>query len=176
MKTPTCPETSCLPSDFPSARLLRPELTSAKWLAKFSKSCEIVLTASHSCYANVVLDYQDTHSQYISYRLFRDYCVATEEGMYIKDMRIFTNRNLKDMVIGDNIMYSFGYQLENGIPIVPFYYNKMSITKKEKERIAGGYKESLRILRLKRSQNNKTNMVIICKTFSINMKEKNVNC
>jgi len=44
--------------------------------------------------------------------------------VYIKDLRIFTNRNLKDMAIIDDVVYSFGYQLENGISIVPFYYNK----------------------------------------------------
>jgi len=72
----------------------------------------------------MVLDYLDPHSQYISHRLYRDNCVATEEGVYIKDLRIGTNRNLKDMAIVDNTVYSFGYQLENGSSIMPFYYNK----------------------------------------------------
>jgi len=72
----------------------------------------------------MVLDYLDPHSQYISHRLFRDKYVATEEGVYIKDLRIGTNRNLKDMAIVDNTVYSFGYQLENGSSIMPFYYNK----------------------------------------------------
>lgn len=39
-------------------------------------------------------------------------------------MRVFANRNLKDIIIVDNACYSFGYQLDNGVPIVPFYYNK----------------------------------------------------
>ena len=39
----------------------------------------------------------------------------------MKDLRIITNRNLKDLIIVDNAVYSFGYQLDNGIPIIPFY-------------------------------------------------------
>lgn len=31
----------------------------------------IVFTASHACYANVVLDYLDPHRKYIEHRLFR---------------------------------------------------------------------------------------------------------
>ena len=39
----------------------------------------------------------------------------------MKDLRIIANRSLKDMVIVDNAVYSFAFQLDNGIPIVPFY-------------------------------------------------------
>ena len=28
---------------------------------------------------------------------------------------------MKDLVIVDNAVYSFGFQLENGIPIIPYY-------------------------------------------------------
>jgi CTD small phosphatase-like protein 2 len=31
---------------------------------------------------------------------------------------------LKDVVIVDNAVYSFGFQLDNGIPIIPFYDDK----------------------------------------------------
>ena len=85
----------------------------------------IVFTASHGCYANVVLDYLDPKGQYIHHRLFREACVATEEGVYIKDLRIISNRSLEDMIIVDNAAYSFGYQIDNGIPIIPFYENKL---------------------------------------------------
>lgn len=44
--------------------------------------------------------------------------------MYIKDLRIFEDRNLADIVLIDNASYSFGTLLDNGIPIIPFYYNK----------------------------------------------------
>lgn len=31
---------------------------------------------------------------------------------------------MEDMVIVDNAVYSFGFQLDNGVPIIPFYDNK----------------------------------------------------
>ncbi len=40
--------------------------------------------------------------------------------MYIKDLRVFKNRELKDMIIVDNAVFSFGAQLANGVPITPF--------------------------------------------------------
>jgi CTD small phosphatase-like protein 2 len=42
----------------------------------------------------------------------------------VKDLRIFKNRNLKDIILVDNAGYSFGFQINNGIPIIPFYNNK----------------------------------------------------
>lgn len=84
----------------------------------------IVFTASHACYANVVLDYLDPGRQLIHHRLFRDSCVVTDEGIYIKDLRVLANRNLQELVLVDNAAYSFGYQVDNGIPIIPYYDNK----------------------------------------------------
>lgn len=48
----------------------------------------IVFTASHSCYANVVLDYLDPKNELISCRLYREHCIHTEEGVYVKDLRV----------------------------------------------------------------------------------------
>jgi CTD small phosphatase-like protein 2 len=42
----------------------------------------------------------------------------------VKDLRILNNRNLKDLVIVDNSVYSFAFQIDNGIPIIPFYEDK----------------------------------------------------
>jgi CTD small phosphatase-like protein 2 len=53
--------------------------------------------------------------------MYRHHCVQTPEGIYIKDLRVISNRNLKDIAIIDNAAYSFGFQLDNGIPIIPFY-------------------------------------------------------
>ena len=47
-----------------------------------------------------------------------------KEGLYIKDLRILKNRDLRDVLIVDNAAYSFGFQLENGIPVLPFYKDK----------------------------------------------------
>jgi CTD small phosphatase-like protein 2 len=87
-----------------------------------SKVYEVMIfTASHSCYANVVLNILDPDNEYITYRLFRDQCLQTNEGIFIKDLRIIANRHLENMLIVDNATYSFGFQLENGIPVIPFY-------------------------------------------------------
>lgn len=82
----------------------------------------VVFTASHSCYANVVLDYLDPTATLIHHRLFREHCMLTQ-GVYIKDLRIISNRRLQDMVIVDNAAYSYGHQLENGVPIISWYDN-----------------------------------------------------
>ena len=50
--------------------------------------------------------------------------METEEGVFIKDLRIIKNRRMQDLVIVDNAVYSFGFQLDNGIPILPFYDDK----------------------------------------------------
>lgn len=36
-------------------------------------------------------------------------------------MRVISNRGAKDLLIVDNYLYSYGFQLLNGIPIIPFY-------------------------------------------------------
>jgi CTD small phosphatase-like protein 2 len=43
------------------------------------------------------------------------------DGVFMKDLRILTDRNIEDIVIVDNAAYSFGYQLDNGIPIISWY-------------------------------------------------------
>jgi CTD small phosphatase-like protein 2 len=43
----------------------------------------------------------------------------------VKDLRIL-NRSLSEVVLVDNAAYSYSFQLENGIPILPFYEGKDS--------------------------------------------------
>jgi hypothetical protein len=38
----------------------------------------------------------------------------------VKDLRIFKGIHLKNILFIDNYVYSFAFQLENGIPVVPF--------------------------------------------------------
>jgi CTD small phosphatase-like protein 2 len=84
----------------------------------------VVFTASHECYAAVVLDYLDPKAKYISHRLFREHCWQTEEGVYIKDLRVLRNRDLANVLLVDNAAYSYYFQLENGVPIIPYYDDK----------------------------------------------------
>jgi len=79
-----------------------------------------VFTASHRWYADVILDYIDPDRKLIQHRVYRDTCIKTTDNVYIKDLRVFKNRDMKDMIIVDNAVYSFGAQLANGIPITPF--------------------------------------------------------
>lgn len=44
--------------------------------------------------------------------------------MYVKDLRIFKNRDKKKIILIDNSCFSFCNNLNNGIPIIPFYYDK----------------------------------------------------
>lgn len=43
--------------------------------------------------------------------------MRTQYGDYIKDLRIFRNISLENLILVDNAVTSFGEQLSNGIPI-----------------------------------------------------------
>ncbi len=90
----------------------------------------IIYTASDQSYADSVLDYLDPFREYFPVRLYRKNCVKanTQNGpVFIKDLRIIKNVKMKDMIIIDNSVLSFAYQLDNGIPILPYYNNKSDI-------------------------------------------------
>lgn len=93
----------------------------------------MIFTASHSCYANEVLNVLDPENKYISYRLYRESCIKTEDGIFIKDLRVFGNRQLKDILLVDNAFYSYGFQITNGVPVLPFFNNKQDTELKSLE-------------------------------------------
>lgn len=81
-------------------------------LKELSTFCEvIVFTASHECYANVVLNHLDPKREWISHRLFRNNCWHTEEEIYVKDLRVIKNRRLENILLVDNAAYSYHFQL-----------------------------------------------------------------
>ena len=91
-------------------------------LRKLKSHYEIaIFTASHACYANKVLELLDPHNELLTCRLYRDHCYKSEDGVYIKDLRIIANRDQKDIILIDNSAYSYGFQPNNGIPIIPYY-------------------------------------------------------
>jgi len=84
----------------------------------------VVFTASSSEYAQLVVNLLDPHRQYISRVLSRDQCYLTEGNFLVKDLRIFKDRAQKDIVIVDNCILSFAFQLDNGIPITSYYQGR----------------------------------------------------
>lgn len=93
-------------------------------LKRLSSYFEIIIfTASHRFYADRIISFLDPEGVYVSHRVFRDHCFLSKQGVYIKDLRIF-NRKMKDILLVDNAAYSFAFQIDNGIPIIPFYNSK----------------------------------------------------
>lgn len=86
-----------------------------------SKEWEIIIfCASNPEYANTILDQIDPDQKYFSFRLYRKDCYHYEDkDYYIKDLRII-DRPLNRMVIVDDRPESYGFQIHNGIPILPF--------------------------------------------------------
>ena len=80
----------------------------------------VVFTASHQRYADAVLNYLDPQQQFVALRLYRDSCVLVN-GVFVKDLRVLAGRHLSQVVIVDNAVHSFGYQLDNGVPITSWY-------------------------------------------------------
>ena len=79
-----------------------------------------VFTASTLDYAQPIIDFLNEKVKTIHGILHRKNCMETNNGFYIKDLRIIKNRKLKDIVIVDNLVHSFGLQLDNGIPILEY--------------------------------------------------------
>lgn len=50
--------------------------------------------------------------------------METKNGFFIKDLRIVSNRTLKDIILVDNLVHSFGLQVDNGIPILEYKNNE----------------------------------------------------
>jgi len=59
---------------------------------------------------------------YIEGRLYRNSCQQTEFG-FLKNLDVFANRDLKDVVLVDNSIFSCAMQLDNGVPVLPFFYD-----------------------------------------------------
>ena len=76
-----------------------------------------VFTAGTQDYAEPIVNYLNQKKKTILGVMHRKNCMETHNGFFIKDLRIISNKDLKDIVIIDNLVHSFGLQLENGIPI-----------------------------------------------------------
>ncbi|CAD8044482.1 unnamed protein product [Paramecium primaurelia] len=83
-----------------------------------------IYTASSQQYAQTIVNYLDPLKQYISGILSRSNCMETKNGFFIKDLRIVKDLDLNRTLIIDNLVHSFGLQVENGIPILEWYDNQ----------------------------------------------------
>ena len=80
----------------------------------------IVFTAAEEEYALKMVSLLDMEKKYIKGVLSRNYCIPTIGGYYIKDLRIIQDRKIEEMLIADNSICSFAFQLDNGIPICTY--------------------------------------------------------
>ncbi len=102
---------------------IRPGLI--EFLEKISKQFEIfVFTASVKEYADSVLNHIDPDNKFFTQRFYRDNCICVKNKVYIKDLRIFSDRKLENLIIVDNSIYSFTNQISNGVLINSFYNDK----------------------------------------------------
>jgi len=75
-----------------------------------SKIYEImVFTSAKPEYARAVCSNLDPGRKIIKHILDRTHCMETKNGFFIKDLRVIENRNMKNMILVDNLAHSFGF-------------------------------------------------------------------
>ena len=82
-----------------------------------------IFTAGQQWFADSIIDFLDPHKTLIQHRFYRQHTCQLgddEEFLLVKDLSLFEGVSLDDILIVDNNIYSFAYNLENGIPIVSF--------------------------------------------------------
>jgi len=84
----------------------------------------VVFTAGEQDYADSVLDMIDADRNIIKHRLYRQHCVRPETGVYVKELSIIKDRNIKNIMLVDNSIISFAFNISNGIPIKAFVGGK----------------------------------------------------
>lgn len=93
-------------------------------LERLGKLYEIVVfTAGVQEYADMILDYFDKDRTIIKKRLYRQDCIDVGEFL-VKDLDIFIDREKENMLIVDNSILSFAFDLDNGVPIQSFMGNE----------------------------------------------------
>ena len=75
-----------------------------------------VFTAAERTYATKIIKHFDPNGDYIKHILSREHCIHVN-NFYVKDLRIISDRKLEDMVIVDNSIVAFAFNLDNGVPI-----------------------------------------------------------
>ena len=58
----------------------------------------VVFTAGEKDYADTILDFMDGERLIIKHRLYRQHCFSPTRGIYVKDLRVIEDRELKDLM------------------------------------------------------------------------------
>lgn len=83
-----------------------------------------VFTASTKEYADAVTKFLDPEQKIFSKKLYREHCFIIQDRFYVKDLSIFQDVVLSNIIIVDNSLYSFMNHLSNGILVNSFYGDK----------------------------------------------------
>lgn len=82
----------------------------------------IIFTASHKSYANSILSVLLQHDPcLVDHIFYREHCVLINNKIHVKSLSIFADRCLENIILVDNNLYTFAYDINNGLPIIPFY-------------------------------------------------------
>ena len=96
-----------------------------EFLQLVSQNFEIfIFTASIKEYADAVLNFLDPENKIFKFRFYRKDCINIKNRIFIKDLRIFLNRKLENLIMVDNSLYSFTNQISNGVLINSFYNDR----------------------------------------------------
>ena len=117
-----------IPMRLPTGEFLRVGVNIRPYVKECLKAARkhfevVVFTASQQYYADPILDYLDPRRNLIHHRLYRQQCQVIHDT-FVKDLRIFSKRQLKDIVIVDNSPPAFAHHLLNGVPIRSWFSDK----------------------------------------------------
>ena len=83
-----------------------------------------IFTAALKNYAEAALKIIDPSEKFFKFKFFRDSCINIDDKIYIKDLSIIDNYDLKNIILVDNSLYSFLNNLNNGVLVNSFYYDE----------------------------------------------------
>ncbi len=90
-------------------------------IQKMSSKFELVVfSAADDAYVRAVVGLLDPDRKYVSRVLTKTSCIAVKQGQLVKDLRIFADRSLSEILMVDDNIYSYAFQLGNGIPVTPY--------------------------------------------------------
>ena len=96
-----------------------------EFLQSASKYYNIVIWAGTlKSYAKLIIDTIDTNRKYIDGELFREHCLTNNAQFLVKDLSIIKERDPSQIVMVDNSVTCFLNNIDNGVPIIPYYDNK----------------------------------------------------